>query len=440
MKEMEKLVRELSAQAAVHGGSLPGNPELSQLPDDTPQKYGISDSPRMFIYDRSGKLIQQFPSRSPYEAAEQLPLLLPPNLGENDVHILHLQPSEDKPPYLAAAAPIAVSGNVIGYALYMMQEENVVQGILQFQWPRLTLIVTGLLSGWAVIYWLTRHLVKPIQEAGYAAKQIVDGHYHVQLDVDHQTKEISELQAAFREMAERLNKLETLRTQLLAGVTHELKTPVTSISGLVQAVKSGVVSGEEAETFLDYCLKETGRLQSMIEDLLDFNSFAAGAVAVSIEPVNLKQSITATVEKWRLGQERADLSIHVFADSPAADWRTLTDPVRLEQIIVNLLNNAAAAMEAGGRICVRLVADCDVFRVDVEDTGSGIPEEEQENIFLPFFRGKDKMATVRGLGLGLPFSRLIARSLGGELTLTGTGSEGTVFTLSLPAAAPDHGK
>lgn len=438
---MKRTVGDISAEAAAHGGALPGEPASARVPDDTARTYDIGDGAMISIYDRSGRRLQHFPPESPLASG---PLLVhPPDAaGNEEVRLLRLPPSGDDRPLLAAVAPIRVSGEVAGYALYAMREENVVPGILKFQLPRLILFTTGVLSGWAVIYWMTRLLVRPIQEVGAAAKQIVAGQYDVRLDVDHQTKEISELQASFREMAERLHKLETLRTQLLAGVTHELKTPVTSISGLVQAVRSGVVSGEEAEAFLTYCLKETGRLQSMIEDLLDFNSFAAGAVTVSIESVHLKEWATAAVDKWRLGRERGDhVPVEVIADD-AADWRGATDPVRLEQIVVNLLNNAAAALAGAdeGRIRVCLFAEPGGWRIEVQDTGSGIPEEEREDVFLPFFRGKEKRATVRGLGLGLSFSRLVARSLGGDLTLTSTGPEGTVMTVVLPDARPEEAK
>jgi len=232
-------------------------------------------------------------------------------------------------------------------------------------------------------------------------------------------------------MADRLHWLETLRTQLLACVTHELKTPVASISGLLQAMKDGVVSGEERERFLEVCLADSKRLQKMVSDLLEFNRFAGNAVAVVKETRDLPALVGEIAERWRDGQREADVRVEVETASDAADWRTRTDPGRVEQILVNLLNNARDAME-GGVIAIRLLADSSRYRIQVRDTGHGIPREEQLDIFEPFYRGRQKQSKVRGLGIGLPFSRLIARSLGGDLVLTDSSPAGSTFTLLLP--------
>lgn len=431
IRKMQNVARDIAGKAASFDGQAPDSLEWVRFLDETLMKHDISDRPIVIIYDRNGAPVHQHPTGRLY-----IPDSIPgefPELRAGDVAIFEkVKPFEDDDLYFAAATPIVSGERISGHVLYVMQENKVLQGVLAFQPPRLILITTGILSGWAVIYWLTRHLVRPIQEVGAAAKQIVSGQYDIRLSSDHQTREIDELQASFREMTERLKQLESLRTQLLAGVTHELKTPVTSISGLVQAVRSGVVSGEEAQAFLDYCLKETGRLQSMIGDLLDFNSFAAGAVSVEIKRVNLKDTVHAAIEKWRVGQERTDLAIDEICEEENADWTVRTDPIRLEQIIVNLLNNAAAALEADGRIQVNLTANTSRFRIEVRDNGRGIPPEEQDQVFVPFFRGKDKMTSVRGLGLGLPFSRLMARSMGGDLKLVESGPGGTAVALTLP--------
>src|SRR5690625_4132328 len=117
-----------------------------------------------------------------------------------------------------------------------------------------------------------------------AAEQIKEGNYQITLkEEDVQELEVYELIHAFKEMSQRLEQLETLRTELLAGVTHELKTPVTSISGLIQAVNDDVVEGEEAKEFIEISLKETTKMKKMVEDLLAFNSFAANAVPLSMK-------------------------------------------------------------------------------------------------------------------------------------------------------------
>src|SRR5690606_25700181 len=113
------------------------------------------------------------------------------------------------------------------------------------------------------------------------------------------------------------------------------------------------------------------------------------------------------------------------------DWLVKSDAMRLEQIIVNLLNNALAAMKGNGTIDVRLTARSHGFSVAVTDSGYGISPADQRSIFEPYFRGEVKQNQARGLGLGLPFSQMIAHSLGGHLELTDSRPGQTTFTLSI---------
>ncbi|TCS74949.1 signal transduction histidine kinase [Effusibacillus lacus] len=286
------------------------------------------------------------------------------------------------------------------------------------------------LLGWAVIYLLTSKLSKPIQEVAGAAKQIVAGNYEIRLEKTVKEKEVYELIHSFKEMAERLQQLESLRTELLAGVTHELKTPVASISGLIQAVKDGVVTGEEAKEFLNISLNETGRLQKMVEDLLHFNSFAVGAMTVQKDTQNMNRLIQEIIHQWLVVQDDNGIDLHTWV--PENTIYATTDAMRIQQILINLLNNAKQATGIGGKIDVILYQEGEEIRIDVKDNGIGIPEEEQPLIFERFFRGKDKKYKVRGLGLGLPLSKMIAKTLGGDLVLKESSETGTTFSFSLP--------
>jgi len=424
------MVRTISETAVENGGRLPDEMNMGRYLDELAYQFGLGDRPIMLITDRSNKLVQYYPSHLPGEAAQLESRL--PELMSGKEDFIRLEAQGDRSSFLVAVHPIVMDDRVTGSVIYMMPEIATVEGVLEFQWPRLILLLTLAFSGWGIIYVLTRRLVEPIQEVAGAARQVVAGDYHIQLSKDYQEKEVDELLTSFKEMADRLQRLESLRTQLLAGVTHELKTPITSVSGLVQAVKDGVVEGEEAVVFLDRCLIESNRLQKMVEDLLDFNSFAAGAVTVSKEPVDLHTLLLEIIEKWRMAQEEVAPIVEVHMVHACKRWELATDPVRVGQIVINLLNNAQAALEPGGSINLSLDASPEACRIHVEDTGRGIPEEEQRDIFEPFFRGEEKSTRVRGLGLGLPFSRLIARSLGGDIELASSRPGSTIFTLTLP--------
>jgi len=236
----------------------------------------------------------------------------------------------------------------------------------------------------------------------------------------------------FKEMIARLKQSEALRIELLAQVTHELKTPVTIISGLLQALRDQVVTGEEARQFLEICYQETTHLQKMMEDLLDFNAFLTGALPVRKRLSNLNNLIEGIISQWLLGQEKKGIT--VIPRLPARELKLSTDPLRLRQILYNLLNNAKEACPEGGKVKieVRLDEKDKEIKIDVKDNGPGIPPSDQELIFERFFRGPAQKSRRRGLGLGLPFSKLMAQALGGDLYLKETSAQGTTFTLTLP--------
>ncbi|WP_258166481.1 sensor histidine kinase KdpD [Paenibacillus sp. PCH8] len=258
------------------------------------------------------------------------------------------------------------------------------------------------------------------------------GNYEVSLDLNTREREINELVNSFRDMATRLQQLEEWRTLSLAGVSHELKTPVTSIKGLIMAVRDDVVSPEEGKEFLDIALKESERMERMVADLLDYNAMCAGSVAVCRERTDLKLLVGEIIYQWEIAYE--DKMPEVQLHSPPGSFFTMGDALRIQQIIVNLLNNAlhATAPEQKVVFDIYLRAEGQMLFVDVQDYGTGIPAEDQPKIFERFYRGEIKKRRNRGLGLGLTYSRLLAQEQGGELCLVSSSPQGSKFSLSLP--------
>ena len=323
---------------------------------------------------------------------------------------------------------IIQDGLHIGWVFILLQEKEIRQSPDEMK-LLMTMLISLAVLGWAVIYFLSKKLLRPISTIAEAAQQIVEGDYRVSIDDMIKEKEIYELSDSFKKMASRLEQLEALRTELLAGVTHELKTPVTAISGLIQAVKDEVVTGDDAKDFLNISQKEVVRLQKMVEDLLDFNSFAAGKVRITKEMINLGDCLHEILHQWELLQEEVP-KINMIL--PSHELFVSTDPLRLQQIVINLLNNAKQACRANCKIEVKAYEMETSISIDIKDNGNGIPIEEQPLIFERFYRGNNKRHKVHGLGLGLTFSKLIAKALNGDLVLKESTEHGTIFTIYLP--------
>lgn len=398
-----------------------------KFPRDLEKRERLLDlkgRPVILVFDQNQSLVSRMPSQFPaIDWIRQISSLLKETKNDGQLQYSH------GPEFSYVKQPISYNQQTVGWVVIIYSQENIVKDREGIQF--LLIMLSGIaFLGWAVIYLLTKKLSAPVKEVAGAAKQIVAGNYDIHFDKKIKEKEIYDLTESFKNMADRLRQSEMMRTELLAGVTHELKTPVASIGGLIQAVNDEVVTGKEAREFLEMSIKETNKLQKMIEDLLDYNSFVVGAMKVRKQETNMNNLIQEIVYQWKIAQEHETVRVDTHVPQMAILYQT--DPVRIQQILYNLLNNARQSLEDIGQIDVTLYEVEDGIRIDVKDNGTGITEEEKNIIFERFYRGQSKKNKVRGLGLGLPFSKAIARGLGGDVYLMETSSGGSTFTLSLP--------
>lgn len=419
---MRLMAAEISDRIIDADGKLRADPFLFRIVDKRQESLRSTIKPFLLILDRGNRPIVTMPGMLAAELARVGAQMAESNDSATEVKL------ERGDELLFVKKSIQVNQQHVGWVILFTHKQDITKSTTEYELLFIMLGGLGLL-GWLVIYLLTKKLSQPIKGVADAAKQIVLGNYEIHLEKNSREDEIYELLHSFKEMADRLRQLEMMRTELLAGVTHELKTPVTSISGLVQAVKDDIVSGDEAKEFLEICTKETTRLQKMVEDLLDFNTFAVGDIRIRREKQNMGELVQEITHQWRIGQEEDRLELRV--QKPTSEIATMTDPMRIQQILYNLLNNAVQAIQDEGRIEVVLSETPQEIWIEVTDSGKGISEEEQPLIFDRFYRGEEKKQTVRGLGLGLSFSRMIAQALGGNLQLTKSSSEGSTFTLIL---------
>jgi signal transduction histidine kinase len=415
------LAEEVAERVVDTQGQLKVTPALAKIVDERQKFMPMEGHITLFVIDNTGGMVFSTFHRVPPSLQQALSKAI---INKSQVEKMVAGPRGS---FYIVKRQIIQGKAPKGWIVLMYPDEAIKMNKEEIE---LLLILLGSLAllGWIVIYLLSRKLSEPIQEVASAANQILRGDYDIQLNRDIREQEVYELIQSFREMAHRLHHLESLRSELLAGVTHELKTPVASISGLVQAVKDDIVVEEEAKEFLEISLKEAGRLQKMVEDLLDFNSFAVGEITVNKERLSLNALVQEICYQWSIVQ---DEGTKLLTHLPQEPILFETDPVRIQQILINLLNNAKQAIGVHGEIDVTVYQrDEDVF-IDVRDNGSGIPAEEQDLIFERFFRGAEKKHKVRGLGLGLPFSKIMAKAMGGELVLKESSNQGTTFTLIL---------
>ncbi|WLR54409.1 HAMP domain-containing sensor histidine kinase [Mesobacillus subterraneus] len=413
-----KLMEYMAVETADRVGQLNDFGGFDKRMEDRTRFFEMENQPLLSITDMEGNVLNTGPMHGG-GGPRHLTRKVPAEIVANDDRIKRF--TENGTDVYAVKAPITINQLQTGWVIVMQNAGELTDVDQEYRLLFILLLGLGLL-GWIVIYLLTKRILKPIQDVARAAAQVREGDYDIKLDSGQKELEIYELVTSFKEMTSRLNQLEQMRAELLAGVTHDLKTPVTSISGLVQAVRDGVVTGEERQEFLDITLKEIQRLQTMISDLLEFNSLAAGAFTIRTEDCDMNKLVEDIGRQWQVTQTEP---VHLEVSKPGDTVRAQTDPLRLQQILINLLNNSYQAIGHHGTITLILSEG----RIDVKDTGPGIPEAEQALVFERFFRGEKKKLKVRGLGLGLPFSKMLARSLGAELILKESNSNGTTFSI-----------
>ncbi|MGX9136507.1 HAMP domain-containing sensor histidine kinase [Rummeliibacillus sp. JY-2-4R] len=380
--------------------------------------------PNIYIVDTEGNILLTNHPKGPMEQQT-----LPKSVMSSKNVITKFKSEVSMQFNYAVKKKIEIDNKTVGYVIITETKEHLTR--LNQEYSQLAIMIGCLaLLGLGAIYFLSRRLAKPIKDVAFAAKLVQDGNYNIQLPDNIKEEEVFELVHSFKEMASRLEQLEAMRTELLAGVTHELKTPVTSISGLLQAIQDGVVEGEEQKDFIRMAVTETAKLKTMVGDLLAFNSFSVNAIPVKLEKFEINQIMQETATQWELTQDTEDIELNlVLLKGPRL---VEIDLVRFQQIFTNLFTNAKQAMKGQGKITVSLSETEGDVLISVADTGGGIPAEERMLVFERFYRGENKKYEVRGLGLGLTLSKMMAQSIGGDLRLLESSEKGTIFEVAIP--------
>ncbi len=231
-----------------------------------------------------------------------------------------------------------------------------------------------------------------------------------------------------------IRRLEQMRSDFVANVSHELRTPMTSIQGFVEALIDGMVDDREGqERCLGVILDETIRLNRLVNDLLDLSGLEAGQVKWPVEPVSLPPLFDEVIIKLTPQLEKHGLTAEL--DYPGDLPPVVGNHDRIQQVLINLLDNAISFTPPGGNITLLARQEEEVIRVNVSDTGAGIPPDEQERIWERFHKvDRSRTRGAGGTGLGLSIVRQIVEAHGGEVGLSSLPGEGTTFYFTLKTA------
>jgi two-component system, OmpR family, sensor histidine kinase MtrB len=291
-------------------------------------------------------------------------------------------------------------------------------------------LVTSLI-GFAGGLWVARRTVRPLERVSMAAGAIAEGNLSTRLQVTRADREVQQLTESFNEMVSQLVERLERDARFASDVSHELRSPLTTLATTASVLQQHRAelspAGQES---LDLLTADLSIFQSLVEDLLEMARSDAGAVPLVIESVSavelVRQSVRSAARRHGLVEPPVEVAENVQSPMTSVDRR------RFERVIANLIDNAH--YYAGGATGVRVDFEGDLLAINVDDAGTGVPEDEREAVFERFFRGRaaHDRGIARGTGLGLALVRDHVRAFGGTIRVIESPSGGARFQILLP--------
>ncbi|MBR5515406.1 MAG: HAMP domain-containing protein [Clostridia bacterium] len=274
---------------------------------------------------------------------------------------------------------------------------------------------------------ISHRVTKPIRSLTNKASELAKGNYGVAFE-EKGYSEISQLADTLNYAKTELSRVDTLRRELIANISHDLRTPLTMIGGYSEVMRD--IPGENTPENIQVIIDETKRLSSLVNDVLDISKLESGNIELAAMPFN----ITKSTEKilWRFAKlcEKDGYNIEFFYDREAY---VFADETRITQVIYNLVGNAITHTGESKRIIVRQKTDKAKVRIEVEDFGQGIEPEKLPDIWERYYKleGEHRRAAI-GTGLGLSIVRNIMEQSGGGYGVSSTVGKGSVFFIEMP--------
>lgn len=284
------------------------------------------------------------------------------------------------------------------------------------------------------VYFITNRIVSPLRDISRAAGDFALGKFDARVPV-RGDDEISELAIAFNNMAVSLDNLEHTRSAFIGNISHELRTPMTTISGFIDAMLDGAIPDEKRDHYLRVISGEVKRLSRLVSSLLDITKIQAGErkfVKTEFDICESARQIIISCEQ-RLSEKKLDVEFHCDEENMLA----YADPDAVYQILYNLCDNAIKFSCEGGKYKVSILRSDEKIFVSVYNEGAGIPEEDLPFVFERFYKAdKSRGLDAAGLGLGLYICKAIMDAHGEEIWVKSEYGKNCEFVFTLQSALP----
>lgn len=344
---------------------------------------------------------------------------------------IRLRSESGEAPTFTVGVPFMMDDTVTGAVFIRTKAQQIESGLEEILW-RIVLIAAGviLLSG-IVAFLFVRRRMKPLKQLETASGAIAEGDFSVQVDEKKGDRELRELSGAFNTMTRKLRGVEENRREFVANVSHELRSPITSIRGFAEGMADGVIPAEEQPKYLRLVANESKRLSGLIDDLLALSRLERDDAKPEMTVFDVNEMLRRAVIRRMNDLEAKRIDVGCEFEKDRCEVRADSD--RIEQVVINLLDNAIKFTPEGGKITLESAAKDGIAEITVRDSGCGVPEEDREKIFDRFFTADRAHTAGKGTGLGLSICKRIMEMHGQSIRLLDT-DEGAAFRFTLERA------
>lgn len=337
-------------------------------------------------------------------------------------------------PTYTVGLPLIVGDNQMAGMVFVSSDAGDLKEFLQEMLEMfLVSAVCVIFIAFAVIYFVTSNLVRPLRSMVSATESFAKGDFTVRVPVTDMD-EIGKLSMAFNNMANALAQQDSIHRSFVANVSHELKTPMTTIGGFVDGIMDGTIPPERQQHYLAIVSSEVKRLSRLVRSMLNIARLESGEMQLAPTSFDINQVVCSTIFTFEKAIEEKNLDIRGL-DSDRV--MVSADEDLIHQVVYNLVENAVKFVDAGGYIEISYRTEEKMTYISVKNSGEGISKEEISKVFERFYKtDRSRSQDKSGVGLGLNIVRSIIKLHQGEVIVRSTEGQFCEFTFTLPTAAP----
>ncbi|MFY0760830.1 ATP-binding protein [Metabacillus dongyingensis] len=404
---------------------------LSRLEDiETLQTAASLTKTEICIIDREGRIIFTSNDKLFHQGTLIERELLEAAYSKKDVQIEYHNPTNNHN-YFVSGKPLYLSTKEDAGLLVFSDAEHIKKSVHDIELLLLVSMLGALCLALGFTYIASKKLASPLLQMEKVTRDVAKGKFYKKVNISS-NDEVGSLASAINDLGQELERYRNRQTEFFANVSHDLRTPISYIKGYIQVIQDKLYKDEkEKDLYLSIVLDEANQLNALITDLFELSKIEGGQFDLHFNWINIHDLIENCLIKVALKAKESEIILQKELDDNIPF--IYTDGVRLEQIMMNLLENAIRYNRLNGHVKVKGWVGKKKVHLLIEDTGVGIPEEDLPYIFERFYKvDKSRSNRIGSTGLGLSIVKHLVLRLEGEIKVKSTLNKGTTFNIALP--------